>query len=359
VKFGLGPRFLQFADRYNLGYESNQYPFNVGTTGGAAGGAAGGAGGAAGGAGGAAGGAGGAAGGAGGGLAGGGAAGGGQAGGGQAGGGQAGLGGGNQIGGGNISGILTNNSAGDVLGITGEDTLTGRGLGTPLQTGAWDTYTSNNMVGPEFSLLFESHKGRWTFLSELKFTAGMNFQNNIYSGANFPNSIGADYLRATFTPSVTQSSQGATGAAANQSAVTIAPPPLFLQIYGIGQSNATNAAEHRFVFSPIGEWRFGTQFRVSEAIRLHAGYTGMWMAGIARASTNTGYRTDKKLVQYARQNTTDQPVKDPLNPDGPQVQPGYWYVDQKPVDFNRIGPVQGGTEYVLTNGLDFGIEVRY
>jgi len=358
LKFGLGPRFLQFADRYNLGYESNQYAFNRGTTGGT-GGAAGGAGGATGGAGGATGGAGGATGGLAGGATGGGATG-GAAGGGAAGGtGQAGLGGGNTIGGGNISGILTNNSAGDVLGITGEDTLTGRGLGTPLQTGAWNTFTSNNMVGPEFSLLLESHSGRWTFLSELKFTAGMNFQNNIYNGSNFPNSIGADYLRATFTPSVTQSSQGATGTTANQGSLTLAPPPLFLQLYGIGQSNATNAAEHRFVFSPIGEWRFGTQFRVSEAIRLHAGYTGMWMAGIARASTNTGYRTDRKLVQYARQNTTGQPVKDPLNPDGPQVQPGYWYVDQKPTDFNRIGPVQGGTEYVLTNGLDFGIEVRY
>ena len=362
VKFGLGPRFLQFADRYNLGYESNQYAFNrgpTGTTGGATGGAAGGAGGAAGGA------TGGAAGGGatGGGAAGGGATGGGATGGGATGGagggGQTTIGGAGGIGGGNISGILTNNSAGDVLGITGEDTLTGRGLGSPLQAGAWDTYTSNNMIGPEFSLLFESHQGRWTFLSELKFTAGMNFQNNLYNGSNFPNSIGADYLRATFTPSVTQSSQGATGATANQGALTLAPPPLFLQLYGIGQSNATNAAEHRFVFSPIGEWRFGTQFRVSEAIRLHAGYTGMWMAGIARASTNTGYRTDKKMVQYARQNTTGQPVKDPLNPDGAQVQPGYWYVDQKPVDFNRIGPVSGGTEYVFTNGLDFGIEVRY
>ena len=30
VRFGLGPRFLQFADRYSLGYESNQYAFNLG-----------------------------------------------------------------------------------------------------------------------------------------------------------------------------------------------------------------------------------------------------------------------------------------------------------------------------------------
>jgi hypothetical protein len=28
-------------------------------------------------------------------------------------------------------------------------------------------------------------------------------------------------------------------------------------------------------------------------------------------------------------------------------------------EYNRIAPVQGGQEYVLTNGVDFGIEVRY
>ena len=75
--------------------------------------------------------------------------------------------------------------------------------------------------------------------------------------------------------------------------------------------------------------------------------------------TNTGYRTDSKLVQYAAQNTSTQPIRDPLNPDGAQVQPGYWYVAEKPVQFNRIGPVSGGTEYVFTNGVDIGLEIRY
>jgi hypothetical protein len=27
--------------------------------------------------------------------------------------------------------------------------------------------------------------------------------------------------------------------------------------------------------------------------------------------------------------------------------------------YNSIGPVNGGQEYVFTNGVDFGIEVRY
>ena len=373
ARFGFGPRFMQLADRYNLGYESNQYAFNRGPTGTTAttGGGAGGTtttGGAAGGTtGGAAGGTtGGAAGGTTGGAAGGTTAGGTTAGGTTAGGVGAGTGGGNIAG-----GILTTNSAGDVLGLTGYDTLTGRGLGSPLQVGAWDTYTSNNMIGPEFSLLFESQQGRWLWTSELKFTAGFNFQNNIYNGSNFPNSLGADYLRATFTPATTNVTQGNNGTGnPNGTTVTLSPPPLFLQLYGIGQNNATNKAEHRFVFTPIGEWRFGGQFRVSEAIRLHAGYTGMWLGSIARASTNTGYTTKEQPVKFASPLDPSQPASQsnpwvvktsgpnpgnlPINTDG-SVNP-YYVPNPK---YNSVGPVQGGQEYVFTNGVDFGIEVRY
>jgi hypothetical protein len=359
ARFGLGPRFMQFAERYKLGYESNQYAFNIGggaggtTGGGTTGGGTTGGGTTGGGT-------------TGGGTTGGGTTGGGTTGGGTTGGGTTGggLGAGQLLGGGNIQENFGTGPAGNVLGITGVDSLTGQGLGTPLQTGAWETYTSNNMVGPEFSLLFESQQGRWQFSSEFKFTAGFNWQNNIYRGSNFPNSLGADYLRATFTPSTTQTAGGTTPP------TQLNAPPLFLQIYGVGQNNATNSAEHRFVFTPIGEWRFGTQFRVSEAIRLHAGYTGMWLGSIARASTNTGYITKEKPVKFAAPEDPTQPasltnpwvVKQsgpnpgnrPVNADG-SVNP--YYVPNP--EFNSVGPVSGGQEYVLTNGLDFGIEVRY
>ena len=330
VRFGLGPRFLQFAERYKLGYESNQYAFNLGGGGTGGGGTTGGttAGGTTGG-----------------------TTAGGTTGGTTAGGLTSNT---STVGGGNIGEVFGSGAAGDVLGLTGVDTLTGVGAGTPMQTASWETYTSNNMVGPEFALQFESQQGRWLFTSEFKFTAGLNWQNNLYRGANFPNTLGADYLRSTFSPSATLT-QGAGGSLVGVQ--TVNAPPLFLQIYGVGQNNATNAAEHRFVFSPIGEWRFGSQFRVSEAIRLHAGYTGMWMAGIARASTNTGYKTvTDKPTQYAE-------VKDPTQP-ASEANP--WVVKTTGVpgnlpnpQYNRLAPVSGGTEYVMTNGLDFGIEVRY
>ena len=363
VKFSLGPRFVQFEDRYNIAYESNQYAFNTagygggttaggtttggttagGTTGGTTGGfttgtATGGA------------------------TA-------GATGGATTGGATAGATGG-AVGGvtGTINGDTalaeTSSSAGDFFAITGVDTLTGKGRGSPLQTGAWESYTTNNMVGPEFAILMESQKGRWTFTSQLKFTPAFNWQNSLFRGANFPESLGADYIRSTFQTANTSSNQGF-----NDTPVTVSGPPLFLQLYGVGQSNTTNSAEHEFVFSPIGEWRFSTQFRVSQAISLNLGYTGMWMAGITRASSNTGYRSKERATEYAYQApvpATNPPTAN-LNPWEVKrtVPVAKWIADGRPATerpnpvYNSIAPVEGGNEYIFTNGIDFGIEVKY
>ncbi|MEI6634976.1 MAG: hypothetical protein WCO99_00295 [Planctomycetota bacterium] len=357
VRFGLGPRYMQFAESFGIGYESNQYAFNrgAGATGGGQGSGvntgSGGTGGATGGTGGATGGIGGATGG--------------------IGGATGGTTNGNTIGGVGGTASLNQSSAGDVIGIGGYDSLTGRGASSPLQTAEWETNSYNNMVGPEFSMLLEGNTGRWTFSSEFKFTAAMNFQNNLFRGANFPDSIGADYLRATFNPSVTNTAS--TGGSSSANTVQLQPPPLFLQVYGVGQQNATNAAEHSVVFSPIGEWRFGAQYRVTQSILLRAGYTGMWLGSIARASSNTAYRGEKKSYRYAE-------VKDPEQPasvDNPWVVktsglpsanavPGANYTDpaspyfrEDPV-YNRIGPAASvKQDYVFTNGVDFGVEIKY
>ncbi|MGI9177501.1 MAG: hypothetical protein ACR2IT_06555 [Pirellulales bacterium] len=345
VRFGIGPRYMQFAESYGIQYESNQYAFNrgAGATGGGQGtgvnvGTTGGAGG-------------------------------------------TGTGTGTGTGatgtGATGSGVNTNtntsgangqasvlqSSAGDVLGIGGYDSLTGLGASTPLQAGSWETNSYNNMIGPQFAMLLESNVGRWTFSSEFKFAAAMNFQNTLYRGSNFPDSIGADYLRATFNPSVTNSSSGGGSNAANT--VTLQPPPLFLQIYGVGQQNATNAAEHSLVFSPIGEWRFGAQFKVSQSILLRAGYTGMWLGSIARASTNTTYKGVSRPSQYAEPQDPSLPAS-ATNPwvvktTGPtgSTPVGNDYYRPNPV-YNQIGPAaRVAQDYVFTNGVDFGVEIKY
>ena len=359
VKFSLGPRFVQFEDRYNIAYESNQYAFNTAGYGGgttAGGTTAGGT----------------TAGGTTGGTTGGfttGTATAGATGGATTGGATAGATGGTT---GGVTGTIngdtalaeTSSSAGDFFAITGVDTLTGKGRGSPLQTGAWESYTTNNMVGPEFAILMESQKGRWTFTSQLKFTPAFNWQNSLFRGANFPESLGADYIRSTFQTANTSSNQGF-----NDTPVTVSGPPLFLQLYGVGQSNTTNSAEHEFVFSPIGEWRFSTQFRVSQAISLNLGYTGMWMAGITRASSNTGYRSKERATEYAYQ-----PPVPATNPPTANLNPwevkrtvpvAKWIADGRPATerpnpvYNSVAPVEGGNEYIFTNGIDFGIEVKY
>ena len=332
VKFSLGPRFVQFEDRYNIAYESNQYAFNTAGYGGGTPGNV-------------------------------------TTGGATTGGATAGATGGTT---GGVTGTIngdtalaeTSSSAGDFFAITGVDTLTGKGRGSPLQTGAWESYTTNNMVGPEFAILMESQKGRWTFTSQLKFTPAFNWQNSLFRGANFPESLGADYIRSTFQTANTSSNQGI-----NDTPVTVTGPPLFLQLYGVGQSNTTNSAEHEFVFSPIGEWRFSTQFRVSQAISLNLGYTGMWMAGITRASSNTGYRSKERATEYAYQApvpATNPPTAN-LNPWEVKrtVPVAKWIADGRPATerpnpvYNSIAPVEGGNEYIFTNGIDFGIEVKY
>jgi len=115
------------------------------------------------------------------------------------------------------------------------------------------------------------------------------------------------------------------------------------------------------------------EFKVSQAITLHGGYTGMWLGSIARASTNTGYRSVAKPTTYAEPRDPAQPasLNNPwvvkttgLRPAGvSQTDPRYTnpsspYYRENPV-YNRIGPVDGGQEYVFTNGVDFGVTVRY
>lgn len=300
VRLGLGPRFVQLADRYDLSYQSHQYAFNAGSgttaTGDGTAGTAG------------------------------------------------------QGGVGDIGTSVNAGAGGTLLQQGAVTTLTGQGQGSKLQEGGWETYVANNVVGPEFSMLLEANSGRWKLLSELKFTAGMNWQNMLYRGSNFPATLSADYFRTEFVTAqvLTQS------ASSTQEAATIQGAPLYVQVYGTGQQNATNTAEHQFNFTPIGEWRFGTEFRVSQAILLRAGYTGMWLGQIARASSNTTYINTFDTVRKSVANPNYNPNLPNSNTNPLTV------VQDVPVEYSRIGPPPNtAQDYVFANGIDFGIEVRY
>jgi hypothetical protein len=242
----------------------------------------------------------------------------------------------------------------------------------PLQYGGWDTSAYNNIVGPEFGLNYAFERGRWSIETDLRFTAGMNWQNTLYRGSNFPAALGADYFRSTYTFANTVA-QG------TNASNPVAAPPLFVQIYGVGQTNATNTAEHNFVFAPLGEWRLKGRYKVSKAISLNVGYTGMWLGGITRASTNTEFKADRKPVLVAQQNGDASGVPQIQSPvlDAAGNVTGYTPVQAwtpPPVNapsispdsnnqlrvYNSVGPRPGNDlGYMFVNGLDLGIEINY
>lgn len=263
--------------------------------------------------------------------------------------------------------------------VDGFNAVTGAAANAPnpLQFGGWDTAAYNNIVGPEIGFDYKLERGRWTIETDLRFTAGMNWQNTLYQGSNFPAALGADYFRSTYTFANTVSQ-------ATTNSNLVAAPPLFVQIYGVGQTNATNSAEHNFVFSPLGEWRLRSRYKVSKAISLNLGYTGMWLGGITRASTNTEFKADLKPVLVATQNgptreiTIPNPQYNPNQPVGPGNQQfntqtvATWTpppVQAPSADgstnnqlrvYNSVGPRTGNDlTYLFVNGVDFGIEVNY
>jgi hypothetical protein len=260
------------------------------------------------------------------------------------------------------TGVTTSTGGGTVDTINGEP---GQVYGTPLQNGGWDIASYNNIVGPEFGLNYQVEQGRWTFETDLRFVAGMNFQNTLYRGSNFPAALGADYFRSTYTfANNLAQSDTSTG--------NVSAPPLFVQIYGVGQQNATNSAEHNFVFSPLGEWRLRARYKVSQAISLNLGYTGMWLGGITRASTNTEFTASERPVVQATQNgpTINSPVLDGSGQQtGATIPVTSW--TPPPVNapgtgnnqlrvYNSVGPSVGhDLNYVFVNGVDFGIEVGF
>ena len=255
------------------------------------------------------------------------------------------------------------------------------------------------MVGPEFGLMLEGSQGRWDWYAGGSMTAGFNWHNNIYRGANLPQNTGADYLRTNFAGGgvTTIAFSAPSTGDSSVSTVTVPTSPLITQIFPTGQSNTTNSAEHRFVFSPIGEWRLCGKFRVSKSISLNFGYTGMWLSQIARASSNTSFATVTRLTARATSNQTATvsggTVTDPgqtavVNPNNALVRfvpnstttklpDGFRYVTpttvvggttvpnpEQYVQFNNSVytqqvPSDGGNEYVFTNGIDFGLEVKF
>ena len=206
------------------------------------------------------------------------------------------------------------------------------------------------------------------------------------------------------TVNFSSAGESVVGGANSTSVVSVPTSPMIVQVFPTGQSATTNSADHQFSFSPIGEWRFGGRYRISKAISLNFGYTGMWLSQIARASSNTRFVQKQKKNFAAARNLTAEIVNNQptnvgqtavINPQGAVTQyvpngttlsanqafegfrlvpPTITYgngngerVVRNPEEFLQLeqtnytsqAPGGSGNEYVLTNGIDFGLEIKY
>jgi hypothetical protein len=139
----------------------------------------------------------------------------------------------------------------------------------------WNTEAQNHIVGPQIGMRWFKTQGRWTFSTEGRFMAGLNFQN-IQQQVDMGPSLNPG-------PKVTVQTNPT-------------PPPTNLYSYSYTpfqpQTMTHTTSTHSVFaqeFSPAIELRLEGRYQITRAISLHAGWTGFWMDGIARASSLIDY----------------------------------------------------------------------
>jgi len=128
----------------------------------------------------------------------------------------------------------------------------------------WDTEAGNHVVGPQIGLRWFKKEGRWMFSTEGRFFAGINCQNVSQQVSMGPN----------LNPGQVSTSSG-----------SYYPP---FQPVSMSATTATHF-EYATEFSPAIELRLEARYQITRALSFHAGWTGMWIDNIARASDVIDY----------------------------------------------------------------------
>lgn len=138
----------------------------------------------------------------------------------------------------------------------GSDTGTGS-VPSFLEESSWETWANNHIVAPQVGLRWFRKQGRWKFITEGRFLAGMNSQNISQDVSLGPN-LSPGGVTPLYTPTV------------------------------MGPSSPSTS-ENVHEWAPGVELRVEAEFQLTRAISLHGGWTGMWMDGIARSSSLVNY----------------------------------------------------------------------
>ncbi len=124
-----------------------------------------------------------------------------------------------------------------------------------LDNSYWNTSAGNHIVGPQVGARYYKQQGRWKISTEGRFMAGYNSQNLSQDGA----------FLYTGSPGDMEKPEAWSGGSFNNEAVI-----------------------HEF--SPLVELRVDVRYQVTRAISLRAGWTGIWMDGIARPANMILYQ---------------------------------------------------------------------
>ncbi len=150
---------------------------------------------------------------------------------------------------------------------------------TPAKTAAdflngseWNSVAGNHIVGGELGGRWFKKQGRWMLSTEGRFLAGLNCQN-IHQFVNFgPNlNPGITGTSPTTPPRTSETASGS----------TFSP-------WLMGGSTSTYDASPQ-VWSPGVELRLEARYQITSALSFHAGWTGMWVGGIARGDSTIDY----------------------------------------------------------------------
>lgn len=154
----------------------------------------------------------------------------------------------------------------DTFGIlAGPDA--GKSMPSFLAGSQWESTAENHIVGPQVGVRWFKKQGRWMLSTEGRFMAGLNSQN-IHQ-------------------------QTTIGPALNPGAGTTFYPRV------LGPSTATYS-DYAREFSPTIELRLEGRYQVTRAISFHAGWTGIWMDGIARGSGTIDYAMPTMGIDMSR-----------------------------------------------------------
>jgi hypothetical protein len=164
--------------------------------------------------------------------------------------------------------------------------LTTLNAGVPSFLGgsSWNTVANNHVVGPQIGLRWFIKRGRWTFSTEGRFMAGLNLQSIEQQVDMGPNLSPGPQTVVTVNPATGDTSY-------NYVYQPFEPRAM--------QHTTATHVEYSREWAPAYELRIEGRYQLTRAIQFHAGWTGMWMDGVARASSLINYTVPAMGINMA------------------------------------------------------------